>query len=391
MSTQFRTIAIVCMVLVLMSAPCLAACPYSVSGNSASTDDGSYSSCGQTSCTDKTCSTCQNNAYSPYAYGAFKCTDGNCAAKYCVDGKCDTTEVTNSSAGNATGAVVCKDGTCEAKVCDGKGTCETGSFSTSGDDNTVAAWFSKIFGGNTDSSTPSTETSTCETGSQEVSTPSTETKETATTSDSGITYTVTGSSTPKKSSTNYYGTYAMSGATESNATPVSTVTPATTTCSTCTSCQKGAPCENESCKDCSQCSQCDKTGSTSVSNSSAGNTTCDAYDTVYAALKEDKTEKNVLSDSYTSLNFAQDVCTAMKAKGIDCQIVKVTFTDGSVNYLNAFETCNGQLLVDSCGTALGTGIKKQVTVLEVGQQWTAKSLFGECTKTYTRGTVSSIE
>lgn len=391
MSTQFRTIAIVCMVLVLMSAPCLAACPYSVSGNSASTDDGSYSGCGQTSCTDKTCSTCQNNAYSPYASGAFKCTDGNCVGEYCVNGKCDTTEVTDSSAGNATGAVVCKNGTCEAKVCDGNGTCETGSFSTSGDDSTVAAWFSKIFGGSSDSSTASTETSTCETGSQEITTPSTETEETTTPSSNGVTYTVTGSSTPKTSSTNFFGTYAMTGATDSNETPVENVTPVVTTCSTCTNCQNDTACESESCKDCKQCSQCEKTESTSVTNSTKESGACDSYDTVYAAVRADKTEKNVLSDSYTSLNFAQDVCAAMKAEGIDCQIVKVTFTDGSVNYLNAFETCNGQLLVDSCGTALGTGIKKQVTVLEIGQQWTAKSLFGECTKTYTRGTVSSIE
>ncbi|MDD2299096.1 MAG: hypothetical protein PHN69_03535 [Candidatus Pacebacteria bacterium] len=393
MSTRFRTIAIVCMVLVLMSAPCLAACPYSTTGKTASssTDDGSCSSCGKTSCTGNTCSTSQSASYSPYSSGEFKCTDGTCAGKYCVNGKCDTTEVTDSSAGNASGAVVCKDGTCEAKVCNGNGTCKTGSFSTSGDTSTISSWLSKIFGGN----------SVVETGSQEVATPSTTAQTTTTPSNSGNTYAITGSSTPKTTSTNYFGTFAMSGSGDSNQTSVVTTTPTTTTTTVpaVTACTNGTTCSNGSCKINSECSQCAEATtpvatpvvSTTTTTSSEGNSTCAAYDKVYAALKADKTENNVLSNSYTSLNFAQDVCSAMKAQGVDCKIVKVTFTDGSVNYLNAFDTCNGKLLVDSCGTAQGTGIKKQVTVLEVGQQWTAKSLFGECTKTYTRGTVSSIE
>jgi hypothetical protein len=389
MSTLKITIAIVCMALILMGAPCVNACPYSVTGASDSTDDGS--TCGQNTCTDNTCSTgsddtcsdgtCSTDSedtYSPYSYGAFKCTNGDCVGKYCVNGKCDTSEVTNPSAGNATGAVVCKDGTCEAKVCDGNGTCETGSFSTSGDDSSIAAWFSSFFGGSDDSEVAETssseaedtETIASETEDQEVSTPSTVTlKPTTTTtpSNSGITYSITGSSTPKTSSTNYFGSLAMSGNTESNDTPAETTVAKT---DTTTVAEVSAP----------------TTTATKEDNSA-----CTSYDKIYAALKADKTEKKELSESYTSMDFAQDVCAAMTAQGIDCTIIKVTFTDGSVNYLNAFDTCDGQLLVDSCGTSIGTGIKKQVTVLEVGQQWTAKSLFGECTKTYTRGTVSSIE
>jgi hypothetical protein len=117
----------------------------------------------------------------------------------------------------------------------------------------------------------------------------------------------------------------------------------------------------------------------------------DSYDGLYAALRADKTEECQLTADYTSKNFAEDLCAAMEKQGFNCKIIKVTFTDGKVNYLNSFKTNTGDLLVDSCGTAEGTGIKKQVTVLEVGKQWTAKSLFGECGKTYNRGVVKSID
>ena len=127
--------------------------------------------------------------------------------------------------------------------------------------------------------------------------------------------------------------------------------------------------------------------------STCGNTqgNCTPYDDVYAVLRADNTEKNILSDTYTSKNFAQDVCETLIPQGVNCNIVKVTFTDGSVNYLNSVETCNGTIMVDSCGTSSGTGIKKVVNTLEVGKQWSATSLFNECTKTYTRGIVKSIE
>jgi len=415
------------MVLVLMSAPCVVACPYSVTGNAASssTDDGSCSSCEKTSSTDNLCSTCSNTFYSPYAYGAFKCVSGTCTGGYCVDGNCNTTEINDSSVGNASGAIICKDGTCEAKVCDGNGTCKTGSFSTSGDENTIAAWFSQIFGDDSSSDVTSEETNSYETENQEVSTPKAVNEETTIPSNSGITYSVAGSSASKKSTTNYFGSLAMSGNTESTETTSETTVSDVSKDSTCSDCKDGASCDTETCK--SGCSQCDKAATTTVVdnsdetdiplvvedsdetdtplvvNDSKGTATttvtdtkeessaCASYDKVYAALRADKTEKKVLSESYTSLDFAQDVCTTMTTQGAKCTIIKVTFTDGSVNYLNAFDTCNGQLLVDSCGTTLGTGIKKQVTVLKVGQQWTAKSLFGECTKTYTRGIVSSIE
>ncbi|MCK9310845.1 MAG: hypothetical protein M0P26_01060 [Bacteroidales bacterium] len=268
---------------------------------------------------------------------------------------------------------MCKDGTCEAKVCNGNETCKTGSFSTSGDEDTITAWFSQIFGDNSNSNATPEETNNYEIENQEVSTPKAVNEETTSQSNGGYTYTVAGPTTPKKSSTNYFGTLAMSGNTESNETPADTTKPDVSTC------------ENGS------CATPTETSPTIVTSSSKESSTCTAYDTVYAALRADKTEKKIFSDSYTSLNFAQDVSTAMKAAGVGCDTVKVTFTDGSVNYLNSMKTCNGELLVDSCGTSLGTGIKKQVTVLEVGQQWTAKSLFGECTKTYTRGIVSSIE
>lgn len=169
-------------------------------------------------------------------------------------------------------------------------------------------------------------------------------------------------SSSKSPGSNFYGNFAANPVSSCNK-PVSTV-PYSTTQSTC-----------------------------DTVKSTCGNTqgNCTTYDDVYAALRADNTEKKILSDAYTSKNFAQDVCEAIIPQGINCNIVKVTFTDGSVNYLNSVETCNGTLMVDSCGTSSGTGIKKVVNTLEVGKQWSATSLFNECTKTYTRGIVKSIE
>lgn len=169
-------------------------------------------------------------------------------------------------------------------------------------------------------------------------------------------------------STNLYGNFA-----ESESTPVAVEEEdnGTVEIDTCSSCGKSS-CNNT----------CEKTCTT-------GN--CSESEGLLEALRADKTEKGILSDTYTSKNFAESLCGNMTALGYDCQLVKVTFTDGKYNYLNAFKSCDGTLLVDSCGTSLGTGIKKEVTVLEIGKQWEAKSLAGTCTKVYTRGTVSEIE
>lgn len=119
---------------------------------------------------------------------------------------------------------------------------------------------------------------------------------------------------------------------------------------------------------------------------------CSSYNEIYDALRQDNTEKTVYdSKTYNSRDFATDIAAAMQEQGISCQIVKVNFINGNWHYINSFDTCNGTLFVDSCGTTAGTGIKKVVNTLEPGERMSSTSLFKECTKTYTRGIVASIE
>lgn len=365
MSTHIRTITIGCLVLLLLCAPCMAACPNSYSGSAAKESTCPYAT---PSCDGSSCSTCSGNSDTSSAvYGAFKCESGNCTAKVYEDGNYDSATYENTGAEDSQGAVVCKDGTCQGKVCNDS-SCETGSFSISG---SLKSWFDSIFGGSSSQETVETPTST--------------------------TYTVPETTT---SSTNFYGDYASSSATPEvventtpvavedetpiaveDTTPVEVETPSCNATPTCNTCASG--------QTCSTCSTCKNT---SVVKTTCGNTTGVAsYTTVYNALKADKTEKNILTDNYTSLNFAQDVCTAMSKQGIECTICKATFTDGKVSYYNKFQTDQGVLNVDSCGTASGTGIKKVINTLEVGKQWKATSLFNQCVKPYDKGIVASIE
>jgi hypothetical protein len=119
---------------------------------------------------------------------------------------------------------------------------------------------------------------------------------------------------------------------------------------------------------------------------------CASYAEVCEALKQNSIEKTKYdAETYNSKDYALDVCTTMTKAGIDCSIVKVTFESGRTCYINSFETCEGELLVDSCGTAEGTGIKKVVNTLDIGKRMSSTSLFKECTKTYTRGVVALVE
>jgi hypothetical protein len=327
MNILLRTIMVVGMALVLLIAPCLAACPYATTGKTA---------CGSTD-------------------------NGSCTDTYSLTGN----ENINI------GTVLCEDGNCQAKVCDGTGNCEVSSFSVTGDDNTVSNWFSELFKGNSESSGVSDKVLDSETIKSDEKT-------------SDCAYSVTGS---KPSSSNYYGSYALS---EDGVNEEKSITPVNDNVTYSYKIKSNSDICNGN--DCANKSECDASnGNISVNETDTTKSGCESYDKAYAALKADKTEEKVTSDSYTSKDAAKDICTYMKSQGINCKIIKVTFTDGKVNYLNCIDTCNGELLVDSYGTSQGTGIKKEVTTLEVGKQWTAKSLFGECGKTYTRGIVKSIE
>jgi hypothetical protein len=319
----------------------VAACPYADSDDTAGESENSGSNCSYvaSSCSGGGCSSCtEASSSSPDAYGAFRCESGECETRVCEDGSCDTNVYAGTSARNATGAVICEDGTCQGKVCEGED-CETGSFSLSG--ISLKSWFDSLFG----SSDIAPEETTVPASSCETATPA---------------------ATVTTGSTNFYGNFAedTEPVAVEDTTPVEEVV--------VPSCEVEIPVV-ESCE---------------VEAPASG---VADYDTVYAALKVDKTERNSLTASYTSLNFAQDVCAAMTKQGIDCQIGKVTFTDGKVSYFNSFQTGQGVLNVDSCGTASGTGIKKVINTLEVGKQWKSTSLFKQCILPYDKGTVATIE
>lgn len=380
MSTHIRTISIGFMVLLLLCAPCMAACPYADSEDKAQESTCPYAN---PTCDGSSCSSCSGNSgscsgssgscsgNSADVYGAFKCESGNCTAKVYEDGQYATNAYTNTGAADSKGAVVCKDGNCQGKVCNGT-SCETGTFSLYG--NSLKSWFDSLFGGS---------------DSQETVVP----EETP----ASTTYSVPKTTT---SSTNFYGDFASESATPEaveDTTPVAveetvpvsedTTIPACNNGSTCGKCTSGNTCSTcDSGKPCNASADVKPACETETTTAGVA-----AYDTVYNALRADKTEKNILSESYTSLNFAQDVCASMSKQGIDCTVCKATFTDGKVSYYNKIQTDQGELKVDSCGTASGTGIKKVINTLEVGKQWKSTSLFNQCTKAYDKGIVASIE
>ena len=375
MSTHIKAILTGFMVLILLCAPCMAACPYANSDNTAKESTNSGSTCPNAtpSCSGNSCSSC--TATTPDTYGAFKCESGNCTTKVCENGDCETSTLASTSAGNATGAAVCKDGTCKTKVCE-DGACETGTTSLSG--NSLKSFFASLLGGtDTPAAEVTTPVSTCESS-------------VPTTSVEKITVApAVKAPTAPVSKTNFYGSFASASGSEAAPVAVEDSTPVETpTCESASKCGAGTGCTvGKTCESTAEPASTCESGNQNVTPVEG----VAAYSAVYSALKADKTEKNSLSASYTSLNFAQDICAKMTKQEIDCQVVKVTFTDGKVNYFNSFQTDQGELRVDSCGTANGSGIKKIINTLEVGKQWKATSLFKQCPLPYDRGTVSTIE
>ena len=115
---------------------------------------------------------------------------------------------------------------------------------------------------------------------------------------------------------------------------------------------------------------------------------------VTAFLEKDTTTQQIAQNNSadTSKDFATQVYNNAKSAGITSSIEEVDFDKGNTIYVNVFPTSDGgNLVVNEMGTAQGTGIDKQVTNLQVGQQLNAKSLDGSCSLDYSLpGTVTKI-
>lgn len=377
-----KTVLVACVLLVAICLPVSACTSVTDTDTCGLDNEDCEDNCGAKDCggnnSDCTCSE-DEEIPSGVITGSIACDSGTCEKKLCINGTCYENAADNTSAEDVKAAIECENNSCQTVICNTSG-CTTDSFTiTDNDESFVEKWMKNFFG-----------------EKKEV-----EVKPVANTSD-----------------VNYYGNIAnanieeVAPVKEEIAAPEKVVTPIKKPCVTgckpikpvCTSPRINmSACSIPKINTTACISKVNYVKPVTVKPAAAvkpvvtpvktlpGSANCDSYSAAYQALRADKTEKKIVSSTYQSLQCAQDVKKAMNAKKIDCIIVKVTFTDGKVSYLNSIKTCDGTLLVDSCGTPTGTGIKKVVNTLEVGKQWSATSLFKECPKTYTRGIVKSIE
>jgi|GEM_PF-5385397 len=104
-------------------------------------------------------------------------------------------------------------------------------------------------------------------------------------------------------------------------------------------------------------------------------------------LEEDTTEQNILSDEYTSKDFANTLIQNADKEGIEAHKLKVSFYCRSSLYLVAFEDGT---VVNPCGTKQGSGIDKIVDgTIEVGKKIDIYTLTG-CEKNYDLPEVKKI-